>query len=48
MVNLADGDYELVPSDSVSVENIDLNCTNVNQDLGLATRPGPSHRRLSV
>ena len=37
MVNLADGDYELVPSDSVSAENIDLNCTNVNQDLGQAT-----------
>ena len=36
MVNLADGDYELVPSDSVSAENIDLNCTNVNQDLGQA------------
>ena len=35
-VNLADGDYELVPSDSISAENIDLNCTNVNQDLGQA------------
>ena len=35
-VNLADGDYELVPSDSVSAENIDLNCTNMNQDLGQA------------
>ena len=36
MVNLADGVYELVPSDSVSAENIDLNCANVNQDLGQA------------
>ena len=35
-VNLADGDYELVLSDSVSAENIDLNCTNMNQDLGQA------------
>ena len=35
-VNLADDDYELVPSDSVSAKNIDLNCTNVNQDLGQA------------
>ena len=35
-INLADGDYELVPSDSVSAKNIDLNYTNVNQDLGQA------------
>ena len=32
MVNLADGDYELVPSDSVSAGNIDLNCANLNQE----------------
>ena len=35
-VNLADGMYELVPSDSVSAENIDLNCANLPQDLGQA------------
>ena len=35
-VNLADGDYELVPSDSITAESVDLNCTNLNQDLGQA------------
>ena len=35
MVNLADGDYELVPVDSLAQE-INLNCTNVAQDLGQA------------
>ena len=34
--NLADGDYELVPSDSITAESVDLNCTNINQDLGQA------------
>ena len=33
--NLADGDYELVPADSLAQE-IKLNCTNVAQDLGQA------------
>ena len=41
-VNLADGVYELVPSDSVSAENIDLNCANVNQDLGQAPEDSQS------
>ena len=36
MVNLADGDYELVPSDSISMKNIDINCAKLNQDLGQA------------
>ena len=35
-VNLVDGDYELVLLDSCAAANIDLNCTNVNQDLGQA------------
>ena len=35
-VNLADGDYELVPLDSITAESVDLNCTNLNQDLGQA------------
>ena len=41
MVNLADGVYELVPSVSVA-ENIDLNCTNLNQDLGQAPEDSQS------
>ena len=36
LVNLVDGDYELVVSDFCVAANIDLNCTNVNQDLGQA------------
>ena len=36
-VNLVDDDYELVLSDSCAAANIDLNYTNVNQDLGQAT-----------
>jgi len=36
MVNLADGDYELVPSDSLPTTDINLNCDNLNQDLGQA------------
>ena len=35
MVNLADGDYELVPADSLAQE-VNLNCTNLAQDLGQA------------
>jgi len=35
-VNLAGGDYELVPSDSLAATGVDLNCTNLNQDLGQA------------
>ena len=30
-VNLVDGDYELVPSDSLAATGVDLNCTNVAQ-----------------
>ena len=36
LVNLVDGDYELVPSDSLAATGIDLNCTNIAQDLGQA------------
>ena len=32
-VNLADGDYKLVPADSLAQE-VNLNCTNSAQDLG--------------
>ena len=35
-VNLVYGDYELVLLDSCATANVDLNCTNVNQDLGQA------------
>ena len=35
-VNLVDGDYELVPSDSLAATDVNLNCTNMNQDLGQA------------
>ena len=35
-VNLADGDYELIPSDPLAALDIDLNCANLNQDLGQA------------
>ena len=34
-VNLADGDYELVPADSLAQE-VNLNGTNLAQDLGHA------------
>ena len=34
-VNLANGDYELVPVDSLAQE-VKLNCTNLAQDLGQA------------
>ena len=33
-VNLADEDYELVPADSLVTSEVNLNCANVNQDLG--------------
>ena len=35
-VDLVDGDYELVPSDSLAAAGVDLNCTNIAQDLGQA------------
>ena len=35
-VNLVDGDYELVPSDSLAAMGVDLNCTNIAQDLDQA------------
>ena len=35
-VNLVDGDYELVPSDSLAAAGVDLNCTSIAQDLGQA------------
>ena len=35
-VNLADGDYELVPADSSVTSEVILNCTNLAQDLGKA------------
>ena len=35
-VNLADGDYELVPADSRAEQEVNLNCANLSQDLGQA------------
>ena len=35
-VNLADGDYELVPADSHVDQEVNLNCANLSQDLGQA------------
>ena len=35
-VNLADGEYELVPADSRIDQEVNLNCTNLSQDLGQA------------
>ena len=35
-VNLVDGDYELVPADSLATQEVNLNCTNLAQDLGQA------------
>ena len=35
-VNLADGEYELVPADSRVDQEVNLNCTNLAQDLGQA------------
>ena len=37
-VNLADGDYELILADSLSVSEVNLNCTNLDQDLGQAPK----------
>ena len=36
MVNLADGEYELVPADSRVDQEVNLNCASVAQDLGQA------------
>ena len=36
MVNLADGEYELVPADSHVEQEVNLNCTNLAQGLGQA------------
>ena len=35
-VNLADGEYELVPADSCVAQEVNLNCTNLAQDMGQA------------
>ena len=35
-VNLADGEYELVPADSCVAQEVNLNCTNIAQYLGQA------------
>ena len=35
-VNLADGEYELVPADSRIDQEVNLNCANLSQDLGQA------------
>ena len=35
-VNIADGDYELVPADSRVDQEVNLNCANLSQDLGQA------------
>jgi len=35
-VNLADGDYELVTADSLATQEVNLNYTNLAQDLGQA------------
>ena len=40
-VNLADGDYELIPADSLAASETNLNYVNVTQDLGQA--PEDSH-----
>ena len=37
-VNLADGEYELVPADSLASREVNLNCTNLAQDLGQAPK----------
>ena len=38
MVNLADGEYELVPADFRVDQEVNLNCTNLAQDLGQAPK----------
>ena len=40
-VNLADGDYELVPSDSLTAADANLNCANLTQDLAQALEDSP-------
>ena len=35
-VNLTDGEYELVPADSYVAQEVNLNSTNIAQDLGQA------------
>jgi len=35
-VNIADEEYELVPADSCVAQEVNLNCTNIAQDLGQA------------
>ena len=35
-VNIADEEYELVPADSCVAQEVNLNCTNLAQDLGQA------------
>ena len=35
-VNLADGDYELVPADSRVDQEVNLSCANLSHDLGQA------------
>ena len=34
MVNLIDGDYELIPADFITLESASANYTDLNQDLG--------------
>ena len=34
MVNLIDGDYELVPDNIITLESASLNYTDLNEDLG--------------
>ena len=36
MVNLTDGDHELVPADSRVDQEVNLNCASIAQDLGQA------------
>ena len=47
-VNLADGNYELVPSDSLAVTDVNLNCTNLTQDLSQAVRPGATGLLIGI
>ena len=37
-VNLADGEYEMVLADSCVAQEVNLNCTNLAQDLGQAPK----------
>ena len=47
-VDLVDGDYELVPSDSLAATGVDLNCTNIAQDLGQAPEVSRPRRQAPV